>query len=83
MNPRSRTILIAAISVLAVWLIAWGGYIIARNSKMTADKVRAYLEETDLRKLSGERRAKALRDLAAKINGLSAEERRNSVAAGR
>ncbi len=76
MNPRSRTILIAAISVLAVWLIAWGGYIIARNSKMTADKVRAYLEETDLRKLSGERRAKALRDLAAKINGLSAEERR-------
>ncbi len=76
MNPRSRTLLIAAISFLAVWLIAWGGYIIARNSKMTADKVRAYLEETDLRKLSGEKRARALRDLAAKINGLSAEERR-------
>ncbi|MEO6183821.1 MAG: hypothetical protein ABIP71_12115 [Verrucomicrobiota bacterium] len=75
MNPRSRTILFAAISFLAVWLIAWGGYIMARNSKMSAEKVRAYLEETDLRKLSGEKRAKALRDLAAKINALSAEER--------
>ena len=75
MKPRSRTILFAVISFLAVWLIAWGGYIIARNSKMSAEKVRAYLEETDLRKLSGDKRAKALRDLAAKINALSAEER--------
>ena len=76
MNPRSRTLLFAAVSFLVVWLIAWGGYTIARNSKMTAEKVRAYLSETDLRKLSGAKRAKALRDLAAKINSLTAEERR-------
>ena len=43
---------------------------------MSAEKVQAYLNETDLRKLSGEKRAKALRDLAAKINSLSAEERK-------
>ncbi|MEO5804668.1 MAG: hypothetical protein ABIR24_14175 [Verrucomicrobiota bacterium] len=76
MNPRHRTILFAAISFVAVWLIAWGGYSIARDSKMSAEKVRLYLVETDLRKLSGEKRSKALRDLAAKINSLSAEERR-------
>ncbi|MEO6036254.1 MAG: hypothetical protein ABIQ35_13440 [Verrucomicrobiota bacterium] len=76
MNPRRRTILLAAVSFIAVWLIAWTGYTIARNSKMTAEKVRAFLSQTDLRKLSAEKRAKALRDLAAKINSLSAEERR-------
>ncbi len=68
--------IIAAICFLAVWLLAWGGYVMARNSKMTAEKVQSYLNETDLRKLSGEKRAKALRDLAAKINSLSAEERK-------
>ena len=76
MNPRRRTLLYAAVSFFAVWLIAWGGYTLARNSKMTAEKVRAYLTGTDLRKLSAEKRAKALRDLASKINSLTAEERR-------
>jgi len=77
MNPRSRTLLYAVVSFLAVWLIAWGGYSIARNSKVTAEKVRAYLTKTNLHELSGEKRAKALRDLAAKMNALTAEERRN------
>jgi hypothetical protein len=76
MNSRSRAFLFAAVCFLVVWLVAWGGYTLARNSKMTAEKVRTYLTETDLRKLSGENRAKALRDLAAKINSLSPEERR-------
>ena len=43
---------------------------------MSPEKIQAYLTATDLRKLSGEKRVKALRDLAAKINSLSAEERR-------
>ena len=76
MNPRSRTLLYAAVSFLAVWLIAWGGYTIARNSKVTAEKVQAYLTKTKLHELSGEKRAQALRDLAVKINALTAEERR-------
>lgn len=52
------------------------GYVIARNATMTSDKIRAYLDGTNLKKLTSEERAKALRDLAAKINSLSPEERR-------
>ncbi len=76
MNPRQRTVLYAAIGFVAVWLIAAAGFAIARNSEVTADKVHAYLDNTDLRSLSGEKRAQALRELAAKISALSAEERR-------
>ncbi len=53
-------------------------YVIAKNSKMTADKVRAYAESVDLSKLSGEARARALKRLADMINRLSAEERRKA-----
>lgn len=76
MNPRNRSILFAATGLLLVWLIAGVGYSMARNSKMSAEKVRAYLAKTTLHKLSGEERRKALRDLAAKINSLSQEDRR-------
>ena len=50
----------------------------ATNSKVTAEKVRALVERTDLNKLSGDARKKALRDLAAKINALPVEERRKA-----
>jgi hypothetical protein len=76
MRQRNRSVIIAVGSVLVVWLVAWGGYTIAKNSKMSAEKLRAYLTETDLQKLSGEQRVKALRALAAKINSMSPEERR-------
>lgn len=76
MNPRQRTVLYASIGFVAVWLVAAAGFAIARNSQVTADKVHAYLDNTDLRLLSGEKRAQALRELSAKISSLSAEERR-------
>src|SRR5204863_6848618 len=59
-------------------MVAIAGYSIAKNSKMTADKVRAYAQSVDLAKLSAEARAKAIRDLAAKLNQLSPEERRKA-----
>ncbi|MDQ6632274.1 MAG: hypothetical protein M3Y82_11055 [Verrucomicrobiota bacterium] len=76
MNSRYRPIFFAAATILTVWFLAWAGYTIAKNSKMTAEKVQAYLQSIDLSRLSGEARAKALRDLATKLNSLSLEERR-------
>ena len=61
-----------------IWLVAVAGYRIARNAKMTAAKVKAYAESVDISKLSGEARAKAIRDLEAMLNALSLEERRKA-----
>jgi len=78
MNARRRPVYFALAAIVAAWLLALGGYALAAHWKMTAEKLRAYLAQNDLNQLSGEARAKALRDLGAKINALSAEERRNA-----
>ena len=78
MNARRRPLVFALLGLVAVWLIAIGGYALAEHWKMTADKLRVYLSETDFSKLSGDARARALRDLEDKINALSADERRNA-----
>ncbi len=61
---------------MLVWLIALAGYHAARNSKMTADKVRAYAQAVDLNPLQSDARAKAIRELIRRLNALSPEERR-------
>jgi len=68
----------AVVIILVAWIVAITGYTIAKNSKMTADKVRAYAQLVDLSKLSAADRTKAIRDLAAKLNKLSPEERRKA-----
>src|SRR5436309_12185910 len=75
---RQRPILIAVAVIPVAWIIAIAGYTIAKKFKMTADKVRAYAQSVDLNKLSADARAKAIRDLAAKLNKLSPEERRKA-----
>jgi|SRR5665213_4490634 len=82
MSPRQRPSFIALIALLAVWMVAYGGYALSQHFKVTADKIRAYLQHNDLQKLSGAARAKALHDLADWINSLSPEERRNARMSG-
>src|SRR5437667_11973327 len=78
LGQRQRPLFIAVAIIPVAWIVAIAGYTIAKNSKMTADKVRAYAQSVDLGKLSADARAKAIRDLAAKLNKLSPEERRKA-----
>jgi len=74
-NQRQRAVIWAAGAIVGIWVVAMAGYFIAKNAKITAEKVRAYIESVELSKLSGAARAKAIRELADKINALSLEER--------
>src|SRR5947199_8412813 len=78
LGQRQRPLFIAVAIIPVAWIVAIAGYTIAKNSKMTADKVRAFAQSVDLDKLSADARAKAIRDLAAKLNALSPEERRKA-----
>ena len=78
MNPRHQPLAIAAGILVAVWAVALTGYVIAKNAKVTGEKVRAYLAGTDLAKLQGADRAKALKKIADYINQLPADERRTT-----
>jgi hypothetical protein len=77
-SQRWRPVFFCAVAVCAIWLVALAGYRIAKNARMTAERVRAYAESVDISKLSGAARAKAIRDLADKLNALSLEERRKA-----
>lgn len=78
MNAQRRPLVYAVIGIVAVWMLAIGGYTLASHWKMTAEKLRAYLLSTDLNSLSGAARAKAIHDLEDKINALSPGERQQA-----
>ncbi len=77
-NQRWRPVWFSALALVAVWVIAITGYTMAKNSRVTAEKVRRYAESVDLRTLSGAARAKAIQKLADMLNGLPVEERRRA-----
>ena len=76
LSKRQRPVVVAATALAGIWLLAWGGLVIARNSKQTAEKVAAYLRSVELGKLTGEARSKALRGQADRMNLLPRDERR-------
>ena len=78
LSSRWRPVVYALVAVAAVWSLAALGFKIAREAKVTAEKVTAYMQTTDLSKLSAEERAKAIRKLADKLNALPYEERRRA-----
>ncbi|MGA2866913.1 MAG: hypothetical protein ABSF95_20760 [Verrucomicrobiota bacterium] len=75
LTQRWRPVFFSLLAVAGIWAVAMAGYAIAKNARVTADKLKAYAEAVDLSKLSGEARAKALGKLAAMLNALSLEER--------
>lgn len=74
-NPRQRTIILAVLAIVGIWVVAVAGYYIAQTLKVTADKVRAYAESVDLNQLSAADRARALKKLADELNALSLADR--------
>src|SRR5260370_34979870 len=75
LQQRHRPILFGIGALVLVWLLAWGGYVISKHSKMTAVRVRQFQDSLDLSRLSAADRLKALKALADTVNGLSPEER--------
>ncbi|MBI3853658.1 MAG: hypothetical protein HY298_25725 [Verrucomicrobia bacterium] len=65
-------------TISAAWLLAWGGYTLASNSKMTAEKLRTYAQSVELGRLTGKARAEAINQLAFKLNALAADERQQA-----
>ena len=76
MNRRARSLWLAGAIVAGIWLLSWAGFAVARQSRMTAEKFRAYAQSVDLSRLQGSEREHALRKLAEKMNALPPEERR-------
>ena len=75
MKHTQRPILIAIGALVLVWLLAWSGYVIARHSKMTAEKLSQYQRSQDLTRLSAAERLKFLKGWAERLNALSPDER--------
>ncbi len=78
LSSRWRPVLWIGAAIIVVWIAAVVGWRISENSRVTAEKVAAFVSSTDLSKLSPEARARAIRELAEKLNALSFEERRRA-----
>jgi hypothetical protein len=76
MQRRQLRLLSQAVgAIVCIWLLCWAGITVARNSRMTADKIRLYVHSLAFSKLSPAERSAALLALAAKLNSLTREER--------
>lgn len=78
MSPRYKFLLYGVAGFVAIWLVAFGVHHVAESRKMTVEKVRRYAGSVDLSRLSAAERAKAIARLAAMLNALSYEERREA-----
>lgn len=78
LGQRWRLVFIAFIAAGALWAIALGVYVTAKNARPTAEKIGQYIDSMDLARLSPQERAAALKRLADMINQLSIEERRKA-----
>ena len=75
LSRRQRPILLAVAVLVIVWVAALAGYEIARQAKVTPEKVRSYTAAVKFSRLSAAERAAALQKLAAMLNALTLKER--------
>jgi hypothetical protein len=78
LSARWRSVVFCGLALVVIWVLAMLGYTIAHHSRMSAEKIKAYVDSVDISKLSGKAREQALRELADKLNALSADERRRA-----
>jgi hypothetical protein len=76
-NQRQRPVVLAMIALVLIWAVAIGGYELAKNARVTPEKLRAYVESVDFSHLSAAERAAAIKKFADMLNALSLEERRS------
>jgi hypothetical protein len=74
-SPRLRPIVLAVATLAVIWVVAIAAYEIAKNAKVTPEKVRAYVAAVDFSHLSAAEREAVLQKLAAMLNALSLQER--------
>lgn len=75
---RWRLTFVALGLVAGIWSAALFGFSLARNARVTPEKLLAYTREHDLSRLRGEARAAAIRELARQLNSLPLEDRRRA-----
>jgi hypothetical protein len=75
LKQRQGFLVWAVAAIVGIWLVAWAGRWYFEGLKVTAEKVRAYVESVNFATLTGAARAKALKELEDKLNALSFEER--------
>ncbi len=76
MTQRQRPFFLAIATIAIIWIVAVAAYTVARNAKITPEKVRAYVSSVDFTRLSAAERARAIQKLADLLNALSLEDRR-------
>jgi hypothetical protein len=76
-NRRFRPLLFAAAALVVVWVVALVIFHCSGKTRVTVDKLRQYVDSTDLDQLSAAKRDRAVTDFAGMVNSLSTEERMN------
>jgi len=74
-SHRARFLVWAAAFIVGIWLVAWAGFAYFESRRVTADKVRAFVESVPFGQLTGAARARALKELEDKLNALPYDER--------
>jgi hypothetical protein len=75
MARQRRFLFCSVATILGIWVFAMAGHWYLESLKMTADKVRAYMESVDFARLTGDARAGAIKELEDELNALPYEER--------